>query len=96
MAYRITRYEETPNPNAIKCWLDRPISEAPRSFLDAGQAEGDPLAAALFAIDGVTTLLFNGDWVTVNKRPDARWATVRKRVERVLAGAESLVPGEKP
>ena len=42
MPFTITEFESTPNPNAVKCWLDRPISEGPRSFLNAQMAQGDP------------------------------------------------------
>jgi hypothetical protein len=82
--YRVTRFEPTPNPNAVKCWLDRPISQGPRSFLDPGAAAGDPLAQALFRDAGVTTVLFNGDWLSVNKPASADWATVKRAVQRVL------------
>ncbi len=97
MSYKITRYEDTPNPNAVKCWLDRPISDRPRSFLNARQAANDALAAALFAVEGVATLLFNGEWMTVNKKPSARWPELRRRVEQVLAAAQDVpwvAPGE--
>lgn len=85
MGYTITRFEETPNPNALKCILDRPISDHPRSFLNAGMADGDPLASALFGVEGVAVVLMNGDWVTVNKRPEADWGKVKAGVKRVLA-----------
>jgi hypothetical protein len=88
MGYRVTEFESTPNPNAVKCWLDRPISDRPRSFLNAEAAADDPLADALFRRAGATTVLFNGDWVTVNKPPEADWAAVKKAVRRVLAGAD--------
>ena len=26
MGYRVTEFETTPNPNAVKCWLDGAIS----------------------------------------------------------------------
>ena len=80
MPYCITDFEATPNPNAVKCWLDQPISDCPRSFLNAEMAVGDPVAEALFQEAGVTTVLFNGDWLTVNKPPDAEWATVKSAV----------------
>src|SRR5262245_48021284 len=73
MPYAITEFESTPNPNAVKCWLDKPISEGPRSFWRPDLAAGDPIAAALFAEAGVTNVLFNGEWMTVNKPPDADW-----------------------
>jgi hypothetical protein len=84
MSYRVTEFESTPNPNAVKCWLDRRISEGPQSFLNAQMASSHPIAAALFAEAGVNNVLFNGEWLTVNKPPDADWTTVKARVKRVL------------
>ena len=88
MAYHITEFEATPNPNAVKCWLDRPISERPQSFLNAQMAAAHPIAAALFAEAGVNNVLFNGDWVTVNKPADADWSTVKAKVKRVLGSMD--------
>ena len=87
MAFKVTEFEDTPNPNALKCWLDRSISDGPRSFLNAEQAAADPLASALFEGGQVVCLLFNGDWVTVNKKPDAKWPAVKTHVKKVLAKA---------
>ncbi|HVP73506.1 MAG TPA: NifU N-terminal domain-containing protein [Phycisphaerales bacterium] len=87
MAYQVTNFESTPNPNAVKCWLDRPISHGPRSFRNASDASGDPIARALFDEVGATTVLFNGDWMTVNKRPEADWPVVKARIKRVLSAA---------
>ena len=84
MPFRITEFETTPNPNAVKCWVDRPISDCPRSFLNAEMAAEDPIASRLFAEAGVTTVLFNGDWLTVNKPADASWTTVKHHVRRIL------------
>ena len=85
MTIRITRYESTPNPNALKCVLSEPISTTPRSFLNSGMAEVDPLARRLFHEADLTTLLINGDWMTINKPDAARWPAVKRRVEQVLA-----------
>jgi hypothetical protein len=93
MGYRVTEFETTPNPNAVKCWLDGPISAGPRSFLDAEAARDDPVAAALFASGCVTTVLFFGDWLTVNKTPETSWRTVKAHVKRVLAAAGEGEPG---
>ena len=89
MSFRVTEFETTPNPNAVKCWLDRPISEGPRSFLNADMAADDPIAHALFADAGVTTVLFNGEFLTVNKPADADWPKVKAGVKKVLAAAEN-------
>lgn len=92
MPFTIVRYETTPNPNALKCILDRPISAGPRSFLNAAMAAGDPLAAALFREAPITTLLMNGGWMTINKKPDVEWRSVKPKVERVLAAAPAATP----
>ena len=88
MSYAITGIESTPNPNAIKCVLDRPISAGTRSFLDREMAVGDPLALRLFAITGVTCVMFCGRFVTVNKAPDAGWGPIKRAIHRALADAE--------
>lgn len=85
MGYRITKYQATPNPNALKCFLSSPISDRPRSFRAASEVGEDALAASLFAVPGVAGLLLSGDWMTVNKAPDADWPAVKKGVERALA-----------
>jgi hypothetical protein len=84
MPYKIREFQETPNPNALKCVVDRKLAEKPRSYFKAADAVGDPVAAALFAIPGVTNILINADWVTVSKRPDADWKAIKRGVERVM------------
>ena len=85
MPYRVVEIQPTPNPNAAKFVLDRAIAEQPTSFFDSAAAKGHSLAEALFGITGVSSLLFLGDFVTVNKTPDAKWDEVSSRVKAVLA-----------
>ena len=84
MAFRVLEIQPTPNPNAAKFILDRPIAQQPTSFLNARSAEGHPLASRLFAVGGVTSVLLLGDFVTVNKSPDAKWDDVVAGVQGVL------------
>ena len=79
--------EDTPNPNALKCVTDKPPSERPRSYFNAEQAQGDPLAEALFGIEGVTNVLIHQLFVTVCKAPEADWGPIKKSLKRVLADA---------
>lgn len=88
MGYAVTRFQETPNPNAVKCVLDRRAGERPRSYFSADEARDDPLASRLFGIPGVTNVLINGDWITVSKRAESDWRTVRAGIVRVLGDAE--------
>lgn len=88
MSYTVEEFESTPNPNAMKCWLNRPISDRPRSFLNAEMAGEDPIARALFERAGATTVLFNGEWITVNKSPDDAWPAVKRKIKQVLLEAD--------
>jgi len=83
--FRVVQVQPTPNPNAAKFVLDRAVSEQPTSFLNAAAATGHSLAEKLFAIPGVRSLLFLGDFITVNKSPDAAWQDVTARVKQALA-----------
>jgi NFU1 iron-sulfur cluster scaffold homolog, mitochondrial len=85
MAFRVLEVQPTPNPNAMKFVLDRPIAEQPTSFLNPATAEGHSIASRFFAIPGVSSLLLLGDFVTVNKTADASWADIRDQVQRVLS-----------
>ena len=85
MAFRVLEIQPTPNPNAAKFILDRPVSEQPTSFLNAASAAGHPLANRLFAVPGVTSVLLLGDFVTVNKSPDATWDDVVAGVQAAMS-----------
>lgn len=87
MPFKVREVQPTPNPNAVKLILDRVISDRPMSFLNAASGKEHPIASKLFAIDGVAALLLLGDFVTVSKSPEARWADITKKVEQALAAA---------
>ena len=85
MPYRVREVQSTPNPNAAKFILDKPVSGNPTSFFNAAQAQNHPLASKLFAIEGVSSLLLLGSFITVNKTPDVEWKSISQRVTEVLA-----------
>jgi hypothetical protein len=85
MAFKVVSVESTPNPNARKLMLDRRVSEGPVSFVRQDQAAEHPLASRLFAISGVTSVFLLGDFITLNKSPDARWPGLLAAARRVLA-----------
>jgi hypothetical protein len=88
MPYAVRKFQATPNPNAVKCVLDRRVGPGVRSYFRAEEAAGDPLGAGLFGVGGVTNVLINGDWITVSKSPEAEWGLVKAGIERVLREAE--------
>lgn len=80
------RVQQTPNPNAMKYVLPRRVVEGSgsRSFYSAGQAESDPLAAAVFMVPGVASVFMADDFVTVTKQTDAAWDDVTPAVVQAL------------
>jgi hypothetical protein len=84
MAFKVLEVQPTPNPNAVKFVLDRPVADEPVSILHPGDAEQHPLARRLFDIPGICAVLLLGDFVTVNKTPDAKWPGLKAKVKRVL------------
>jgi hypothetical protein len=85
MNFTVADIQPTPNPNALKFILDRTISPEPVSFFEAAAAQHHPMAAKLFAVSGVSSLLLLGDFVTVNKTPEADWAAIKRGVRKALA-----------
>jgi len=94
MGYRVREFQETPNPGAVKIVLEGPISPlegqggTPRSYRSAESAAIDPLAARLFRVAGVENVLISTDWLTVGKKPEATWKSVKSAVEKALGEAE--------
>jgi Fe-S cluster biogenesis protein NfuA len=70
--------EATPNPEVLKFLPGRDVmGEGTRDFREAADASGSPLAAELFAIDGVTRVFFGPDFLTVGKGLDHDWSHLK-------------------
>ena len=85
MGFKVSEIQPTPNPNALKFVLDRTVADPPISFLSAEAAHDHPLGSKLFAVPGVSSLLLLGDFITVNKLPEADWPAIKRGVREVLA-----------
>jgi len=94
MPLSIVEYQETPNPNALKCVLSS-AAPAPtsatgnklRSYTSPEHAAADPLAAAIFAIPGIRNVLIHDAWLTIGKLPDHDWKTIKSDLNKVLSNA---------
>ena len=70
--------EFTPNPSVLKFLPGRDVyPDGSRDFRDAADAEASPLAAELFAIDGVERVYFGSDFLTVGKATDYDWPLLK-------------------
>ncbi len=80
--------QPTPNPKAYKFTASRRIHEGPtKSFYSAEAAAGDPVAAKLFALPGVTGVMIVGDFCSVNQDGSRDWGELIGEVQSVLADA---------
>lgn|GEM_PF-834388 len=88
----VREYHPTPNPNALKCVLDRAVPALPtsealglRSYTSHDSSARDPVARALFEVQGVRNVLINETgWISIGKDPSATWESVKTGVERAL------------
>lgn len=85
MPFTVTEVQPTPNPNAVKFLLDGHIAQERLSFTEAATASDHPLASRLFEIKGVTTVLLLENFITVNKDPAAKWASITPKVKKIVA-----------
>ncbi|HEX2188653.1 MAG TPA: NifU N-terminal domain-containing protein [Longimicrobiaceae bacterium] len=83
------RFDPTPNPQAGKFTVGRTLVEGRRgrTFASAAEAAGDPLAAAVMALEGVRAVFMVADFVTVTKAPEASWAELAPRVQAAIGAA---------
>ncbi len=72
----------TPNPNAMKFTVGVPVG-GPVTYL-AGRDTGDPLAAAILSIEGVVSVFWTADFVTVSKEAGADWSSIHPAVLAIL------------
>ena len=95
--------ERTPNPNSIKWVVGRPVVDgAASAHFDAEPPSAvSPLAARLFAIEGVTGVFLASNFVTVTKRPEVEWTDLAQPVVDAIKtclgdGGEALGPAFRP
>jgi Fe-S cluster biogenesis protein NfuA len=85
---KIAEIEPTPNPNAMKFILKEPLTWGiTRSYDNAGQAQADPLAAALFDIEHVTNVFYVDHWITVTQDGQADWNELKRDIAKPIREA---------
>jgi Fe-S cluster biogenesis protein NfuA len=85
---RIAEIESTPNPNAMKFILKDPLTWGiAHSYENAGQAQDDLLAAALFNIEHVTNVFYVDRWLTVTQNGEADWDELVRKVATPIRAA---------
>ena len=90
---KVTSIQPTPNPNAFKFLMDKPMAKPgqTQAYAKPEQAHNDVLAQAMFAVPGVETLFFCDNFVTVSMTAEADWRAVAEQITKLL---ESHEPAE--
>ena len=78
--------DETPNPNALKLTLSRPVVPSGKTYRDAATADA-PWAKALLAIPGVVGVYGVNNFISVQKTPEADWEAMIPQMESALQQA---------
>ncbi len=73
----------TPNPNAAKCTVNRPVATQGTTYRDPATA-AEAWAKAVLAVPGVAQVFALQSFISVTKRPEAEWGTIIPQVEQVL------------
>lgn len=88
---KISDIEETPNPNAVKFILREPVSNGTaRSYGSADQAQDDPLAKALFAVEHVVSVFYMDRMITVEKDEEGDWDDLLPILAVPIRAAEAV------
>ena len=74
--------QPTPNPNAMKFTVGSKVG-GPVTFRKGEQVQ-DPLAMAILATEGVASVFWTADFVTVSKAAEGDWAAIQPAVESIL------------
>lgn len=53
-------------------------------FPNVSSAQGSPLAKLLFRVTGVRSVFFGNNFITISKKEDAEWATIKPEVFAII------------
>ena len=92
--------QSTPNPASLMFMPGKPVYEegGSKNFANMREAMASPLAKKLFNIDGVTSVFFGADFVTVTKNDDHEWGVLKPEVFAAImdfyASGEPIISDE--
>lgn len=74
--------QDTPNPDSLKFLPGVPVLEKGNTmdFPTASAAFCSPLAKLIFRIDGVRSVFFAGEFITVSKTEEAEWSVLKPEI----------------
>lgn len=81
------RTQQTPNPSFLQFFPGVILlQDGTLDLASARQAQGFPLAAKLFQIDGINRLFFAKDYISIGKAESADWSELKPFIFETLMG----------
>ncbi|KAH9440528.1 hypothetical protein MJO29_016354 [Puccinia striiformis f. sp. tritici] len=77
--------EPTPNADALKFIPGRPVMKSgSREFLAGDDTRSSPLARSLLSVEGVKSVFFGPDFISINKESETGWPTMKPEIYSLL------------
>jgi hypothetical protein len=76
------RVEQTPNPNALKFSVGEPVG-GPGTYVTGADPDEEYLGR-LLQLDGVSSVFFTADFVTITKTSDGSWDVITPEATAIL------------
>jgi hypothetical protein len=76
------RVDPTPNPNAMKFSVGKPVG-GPGTYVAGAEAD-EEFVTPLLGLDGVASLFFTADFVTISKTPTGSWDEIVPSATAIL------------
>jgi hypothetical protein len=76
------RVEPTPNPNAVKFSVGMPVG-GPGTYVK-GAEPAEEFLASLLQVEGVASVFFTADFITISKTPDGSWDVITPEATAIL------------
>lgn len=74
--------EHTPNPNALKFSVGQSVG-GPGTYV-RGSSPDEEYLTRLLALDGVASVFFTADFVTISKTPEGSWESITPQAKAIL------------
>lgn len=79
--------QDTPNPDSLKFLPGREVLDTEIGTMDfptLASAQVSPLAKLLFRVNGVRSVFFATNFISINKAEDSSWATIKPEVFAII------------
>lgn len=77
--------ESTPNADALKFIPGKPVmASGTREYLAGDDTRSSPLARSLLSVDGVKSVFFGPDFISINKQSEMTWPTMKPEIYSLL------------